>query len=674
MHSTESILPRWTARRIATVVALLLAAPFVARGAGTDPVRPPIEVFVRNPDIRQAQLSPSGRWLAITTANKQNRMFLAVIDLQGDRESGKSIASYADADVRSFDWVNDDRLVFNIVDLEAPGADQDFGPGLFSVKRDGSELRMLIRPRADFVRASSIASVQPLAPNNALISVLRDGSDDVIVGEYKYNAGYDLESVAAKRLDTATGRAVSISSGAPAHARGWLVDGHGEPRVVATEFEGHHELFWRAPGKTEWTSISKGSGAAARVTPVAVDGQGVLYVLSPSKSGMHVFRRFDVASGKPDADPILSAPGFDIAAQPVIERDTSRLLGVRYETDAGATVWFDPDIKALQDEADKRYPGRVNQLTCRRCTTDGVALVYSYSDQDPGSFFLYRATTRRWESLGRRRSDVDPRAMAQLDLQRIKARDGEDLPVWITAPAVKVEGPRPAVVLLHGGPWARGTRWQWNGEAQFLASRGYLVIEPEFRGSTGYGHAHLVKGFKQWGLKMQDDVADAVLWAEGKGLVDPKRVCLMGASYGGYATLMGLVRQPELYRCGVAWLAVTDPRLLFENTTLTDISREAQEYSLPQRVGDPVRDAALLKDAAPIEHAAEIKAPLLMAFGGNDVRVPIKHGRTMRAALRDAGHDPEYVVYDGEGHGFLKLENRVDFYRRVEAFLAKNLQ
>ncbi len=227
---------------------------------------------------------------------------------------------------------------------------------------------------------------------------------------------------------------------------------------------------------------------------------------------------------------------------------------------------------------------------------------------------------------------------------------------------------------MHGGPWARGTFWQWNGDAQFLASRGYVVIEPEYPWQHRLrSSAYFTAGFKNWGTTMQDDVADAARWATEKGLVDGKRVCIAGASYGGYATLMGAIRYPDLYRCGVAWVAVTDPRLLFEPIWRSDIGQEARQYSMPTMIGDPVKDAAMLKAAAPVERASEIKIPILMAFGGEDQRVPIDHGKRMRAAMQAAGQQPEYIVYDGEGHGWLKVENRIDFWQRVEKFLAKNL-
>jgi dipeptidyl aminopeptidase/acylaminoacyl peptidase len=207
-----------------------------------------------------------------------------------------------------------------------------------------------------------------------------------------------------------------------------------------------------------------------------------------------------------------------------------------------------------------------------------------------------------------------------------------------------------------------------------LASRGYVVIEPEFRGSTGYGDKLHRAGWKQWGQAMQDDVADALAWAVDKGLVDAKRVCIAGASYGGYATLMGLARHPDLYRCGAAWVAVTDPRLLFKWRADSDGDTNLREFVIPTMIGDPDKDAAMLDSVSPVLLAGRIKAPLLMAFGGGDRRVPLVHGKRMRQALIDAGRPPNWVVYDEEGHGWQKLENKLDFARRLEEFLETHLK
>jgi len=386
---------------------------------------------------------------------------------------------------------------------------------------------------------------------------------------------------------------------------------------------------------------------------------------------------FDFAKGKP-GDTLVNAPGFDFSGWLIGDRDGQRLLGVRISTDAEQTVWFDAGYKAAQQRADDALPGRVNRIQCRRCgTDDAVMLVRSYSDQDPGQLLLWRQADDggkgRWQRVGQVRPDIQPAQMARTDLERIRARDGRDLPVWLTRSATARQ-PLPAVVLVHGGPWVRGRHWDWQALPQFLASRGYLVIEPEFRGSDGYGQAHLRAGFKQWGQAMQDDLADALLWARQRGLASDA-ACIIGGSYGGYATLMGLVRHPELYRCGSAWVAVTDPFLYLDGAwwVQDDISASGRRYSLPQMVGDVDKDREMLRANSPLEQAARIQRPLQLVWGSEDLRVPITHGRRLREAMQKAGLQPDWLVYDGEAHGWRKPENQVDFARRLEAFLARHL-
>lgn len=263
--------------------------------------------------------------------------------------------------------------------------------------------------------------------------------------------------------------------------------------------------------------------------------------------------------------------------------------------------------------------------------------------------------------------------MANSELYRTKARDGAELPVWITKVEGQAAAPRPAVVLVHGGPWERATSWHWDPEAQFLATRGYVVIEPEFRGSAGYGDRHHRAGWKQWGQRMQDDVTDALKFAVDKGWVDPKRVCIAGGSYGGYSALMGLAKDPGLYQCAVAWAAVSDPRMMY-TVHWSDISDRNKSFTMPEMMGDLEKDADMLKANAPIELASRIKAPVMLAHGLLDRRIPIVYSEKLREALIEAGNKPEWVVYDAEGHGWRRPATRIDFWQRVERFLGKHLK
>jgi len=253
-------------------------------------------------------------------------------------------------------------------------------------------------------------------------------------------------------------------------------------------------------------------------------------------------------------------------------------------------------------------------------------------------------------------------------------RDGLVIPVYVTSPAgSSANDPLPAVMLVHGGPWVRGTDVSWDAEAQFLASRGYRVIQPEFRGSQGYGGNLFRAGWKQWGLAMQDDLVDSVRWAAAQKLVDPARVCIYGSSYGGYAALMGGIASPGVYKCAVSFAGVTDIDLM-RDITWSDMSEDYKKYGMSVRVGDPVKDAAQFAATSPLKRVAEIKIPVLLAHGSQDRRVPIEHARKFVSAARDAGVDIEMVDYFDEAHGFFTPSNGTDFYGKLERFLAKSLK
>ncbi len=270
---------------------------------------------------------------------------------------------------------------------------------------------------------------------------------------------------------------------------------------------------------------------------------------------------------------------------------------------------------------------------------------------------------------------IRPAEMGSRKLAHYAARDGRDIPVWLTLPPGGKDHKLPMVVLVHGGPFMRGGSWNWNADDQFLATRGYAVLEPEFRGSVGFGDAHFRAGWKQWGLKMQDDVADGTRWAIAQGTADARRICIAGASYGGYATLMGLINDPELYRCGVDWVGVTDIDLLYDSgwRYASDLPQGWKQYGMPVLIGDRVKDAAQLQATSPLRQAARVTQPLLLAYGGADVRVPITHGLKFYDAVKAGNPNVEWIEYPEEGHGWALPKNRIDFWRRVEKFLDKNI-
>lgn len=652
----------------AGLVLAALAGSAVAQNA------PSIDDFFRPPDIIDAQLSPSGRYLAVVIGSPTVRAHLAVLDLDQRSTPAKGVARLEREDVAGVRWVNDERLVFSATDRERPLARQRY-EGLWAVDRDGSDVRALVKQRYTpaVTEGNSRIVRRLLEPNHLLLDVANDDSDDVILEQYRWNERGDPIGTTLHRLNTRTGAIRAVATAPDSFVHRWVLDHQGEPRAAHSFSEGRERVFARAGDA--WTLLrdapedAKGDFSPIRL---ADDGKNLLVLAAHGPDGVGALFRYDVADKKLQPEPIFSIDGFDYDGAMLEDRKTGRLLGLRYAADAEGTAWFDADMKAAQAEVDRQLPGGVNRLDCLVCSGAPRLLVVSYSDQRPATYYLFDTKTRKIEPLGGSRSWIDPRRMAQQDFVRIKARDGLSLPIYVTKPAGKSAAPRPAVVLVHGGPQLRGNVWGWRDEAQFLASRGYVVIEPEFRGGDGFGYRHLSAGFKQWGLAMQDDVTDATQWAIKEAGVDPKRICIAGASYGGYATLMGLVREPALYRCGINWVGVTDLSLLL-SANWSDLSSDTVQYSLPRMIGDPVKDKERFEQTSPIAQAHRITQPLLMAYGGIDRRVPIEHGTRFRDAVTKVNKDVEWVVYPDEGHYFFALATRIDFWGRVEKFLARHI-
>jgi acetyl esterase/lipase len=663
--------------RLALNVALGLACAVLVRLAHAG--LPSAEVFFKDPDITEAVLSPDGDRLAIATSLGAERVGLAMLDLAAGGKLSRTV-QFRDADVRDVYWVNDDRLIFSAVDFSEGSGRPNGAPGLYAINPDGSQMVQLVRRQGRPFVTNGHYVDRALEWNHRLLRVpgskKGQANEDILVAEFSTD---ERHIQYPKWLNTRTGRTRPAEFNPPPDPVGWMMDGQGEARVVFTRTKDRQAAYWRAPGKTDWEKLYDSGLLETPFQVNAVDDAGRLYVTRPEgPDGLRVLARYNFERKAPETEPWIVTRGFDFTGSVITELGTGEAKGVRLVADAETTVWLDPALKEFQQDVDQKLPNRVNRISCRRCgQADMVALVRSYSDHDPGSLWLYEARPdadgKHWRAIGPVMSGIAPEQMGSMQLERIAARDGRDLPVWITR-SDGATGPLPAVVLVHGGPWVRGSRWGWHAYPQFLASRGYVVIEPEMRGSAGYGLAHLKAGFKQFGQAMQNDVADALKWAQQRGLAS-ENACIAGASYGGYSTLMGLVKDPQLYRCGVAWMALTDLDLYLSGSwwVSDDISSAGRKYTLPEMVGDATKDAAMIEANSPVNQAARIKAPVLLAFGEADMRVPLAHGKRMRDALRDAGNPPEWVTYPGEGHGFALLKNRVDFAQRMEAFLAKHL-
>jgi dipeptidyl aminopeptidase/acylaminoacyl peptidase len=650
--------------RLACIVVSLFAAGASHAAAPAALARPPIESFFENATFAGATLSPNARHLAARVARAGKGDALAVIDLANN--TIKVVAGFTDSDVGTFNWVNNDRLVFSATNKDVAPGDRRLGAGLFAVNRDGSEHRQLV----DRVRGGRLLPMSTsLLPQRGL-----QNSEYVYVTSPHVGSDAVVDYVNLLRLNTLTGTSSAVDR--PGNVSAWMLDDKGEPRVVVIFEKNVASLHYLDAAAGKWRKLAEFNpylDAKGAMAPVAFGPDGTLYVSSGAERDKVALFRFDLATGRTDAAPLIELQDYDFSGGMVIAN--GKLLGAQVLTDARSTVWFDPAMKAVQARIDALLPGTANLVTVAQHAETPWLLVASYSDTQPMMWNLFNTETGKLNKVGDSHAGIKPSQMASQEALRYKARDGLEIPAYLTLPHGSNRKNLPLVVLVHGGPYVRGAEWGWKADVQFLASRGYAVLEPEFRGSTGYGNKHYRAGWKQWGLAMQNDIADGARWAIAEGIVDPQRICIAGASYGGYATLMGLVNDPALFKCGIDWVGVTDISLLATGdwSKRSDISDGYKQNGMPELIGDVVKDAEQFKATSPIAQAARIRQPLLLAYGGADVRVPVYHGRKFYDAVKATNPNVEMVVYEEEGHGWALPKNRIDFWGRVEKFLDRNI-
>ncbi|HET9581027.1 MAG TPA: S9 family peptidase [Usitatibacter sp.] len=651
------------------LIATTLAVPALA-AAPQKPGDIPVESFFRRPDYAEMRLSPNGRFLAAIVPLK-GRNNLAVIDL--DTKSRSVITDLSRLDVAEFTWINNDRLCIRVGDGQEVTGRPNY-KGTYCLDRDGDKVRDFSK-----LEMESSAGFRSIT----FLRRIHDDSGEVI-------ASMPLRTVDSEdvyRFNTRTGRRVLISEDSPGNVRRWVLDWKNVPRVAMSQPQrqiyGTTRTVWYRDGEgSKWekifeTEMTGDHGSKGEMRPLLFDADNSTLFVSyrPPDRDKAAIYTYDTKARKL-GDVAFQHPLVDLDGGLVWSLARKTLLGLRYQADVPSVVWVDEDMARLQKSIDAALPKTINAIMLPGDVEDR-ALVFAASDRDPGEYYLFDRKTKKLEALARTRSWIDPELMAERRFIRYKARDGMEIPAWVTVP--KGGGRNlPLVVNIHGGPWVRAygaIQWGRWPDAQFFASRGYVVLEAEPRGSLGWGDKHYTSSFKQWGQTMQDDITDGALQLVKEGLVDKSRMCVFGGSYGGYASAMALAKDPDLWACGVPFVAVTD-LFSFQKVTYSDISTSSDFFQteFKKMVGDSDADRAMFEKYSPARQAAKVKAPVLIAMGSDDVRVPQVHGDDYVSALRSAGKKVEYVIYNGEGHGFNKDENVFDFYHRVEKFFAENLK
>lgn len=642
-------------RTLGALVALCwLVSPLAGAQTQTS-----IQDLFRNAKFASARLSPNGKYLA-TTTNINGRFQLAVVEVATG--AANNVAGFDTLDVTNVSWINDDRLAYSIIDRD--GEQRSSYSGLFAINRDGSKSEILMQA-PEHIRGRMPPGVWMSEPRfmEIISDALHDDRNSVMAVGYFPNRDAVLY-----RVDTLSGKRREVDVDVKGIARRYGLDHKQQLRVVVTTNTDYSvEVIWYrdAPGQA-WRKLSEHSAFEPRFSVAGFDNDGkTMYVTALTPEGLDGIYKYDFAANKP-GELVVSDKTVDVSGGLVYAPDTREVMGVRVSTEPPKTIWFSKPLAVLQQGIDKAMPGTVNVLIP---SAAGVPLmIYSYSSTQPGQYTLYHPDKKKLQNLFVSRPWIDPKKLSTQLAYDYKARDGLPILSYLTLPLGRDPRALPLVVLVHGGPWGVRDSWGFDPQVQFLAGLGYAVLQPQYRGSGGFGDAHFKKSFTQWGLAMQDDVSDGVHSLVKQGVVDAQRVCIMGASYGGYAAMQGLVKDPDQYRCGVNLFGVTN---LFYISSADSWGDKARNYSMNKMLGDPSSLKEQFNATSPAKNADKIKAAVFMAYGEKDYRVPLVHGEDMRDGLKKHGKVFEYMELEKEEHGIANEETRYRVFTAIEKFLLK---
>lgn len=640
-------MPRLIARNAALAALLALSAAGVA-AAPAVPDRIPAETFGAFPSYGSPEISPNGKRVVAIALNGKQKVVI-VYDLDGDSNHFTRITLAEKLDLMSVRWAGNNKILLSVLGTGKLLGNEVPMTRLFLRDLDTGVLKALGGDKVGGLFGGDIVFVDP-AGGYVLLSAQQS----------------IFETPSVLRIDLATLKSKEI---APAQTGvwSWYADPGGTVRAGLGSDLDSWWLYYREREGQGFRKIKGKRNAAMSLSnletliPIASSNKG--YAIANKTTGRYGVYRYDFLTDTL-GEPVFEHPRVDVDSI-VRSQRTGEPDAVLYTDERERMAWLDKGMQAIQDRLDKALPGRVNRIVSRD-GTDNRMLVLSTTGSDPGTYYLFDRGTRTLATLAKTYEGLDGKALAPVEPVAYSARDGLSIPAYLTKPVGRGAKGLPLIVMPHGGPFVRD-KWAYDAWVQFLANRGYVVIQPNFRGSTGYGRTYVDAASGEFGRKMQDDLDDGVRWLADQGLVDPKRVCIMGASYGGYAAMWAAARNPEIYRCAISLAGISDIRSMLRYDPSTWIARRYYRDWRDRIRGDSKFD---LETVSPLARARDIRIPLLIAHGKDDKRVPPSQSTKLHEALQRAGRPHEYVLYPEEGHGFTKPENTVDFLKRVERFLA----
>ena len=593
--------------------------------------------FFRNPVKSSYQISPNGEYYSYMAPFK-NRMNIFIQKI-GESE-GKRITEVTDRDIAGYMWANNSRLLF----LKDNGGDENWA--LYGVDIDGSNLLPLTKFDSTTTQ---------------LLDELEGLEDYILVALNKRNK----EIFDPYRLNIVTGE-LEMAAENPGNIQGWVTDHEGKIRVAITTDGLNTSLLYRTTENDVWQQILT-TNFKESVSPLffTFDNKN-LYASSNLGRDKSSIVLFNLDSAK-EEEVLFAHPEVDVSGLNYSKK-RKVLTSISYTTDKSHRTFLDEQTKLWFSKLESKLDEYEIGISGSNKAEDKL-IVRTYSDKSLGAYYFYDIIKDELTKIEDVAPWIDENDMCDMKPIQYKSRDGFTINGYLTLPKGKEAKNLPVVVNVHGGPWARDN-WGFNPEVQFLANRGFAVLQMNFRGSTGYGREFWEASFKQWGQAMQNDVTDGAKWLTNEGIADKNRIAIYGGSYGGYATLAGLCYTPDLYACGVDYVGVSN--LFSFMKTIPPYWKPYLEM-MYEMVGDVEADSAMLTAYSPALNADKIKAPLFVAQGAKDPRVNIDESDQIVNALKARGVSVEYLVKENEGHGFHNEENRFEFYEAMSSFLEKHI-
>ncbi|NVJ66376.1 MAG: S9 family peptidase [Gammaproteobacteria bacterium] len=635
MHTRKLIL--------AATFGLLLAGcsqTYTTTNAEVIPPEYPVDYFFKNSEVSSYQISPAGDYISMMKP-WQDRKNIFVYPTNNPDQI-KRVTSVTGRDIAYYYWVGEDTVIYS----RDTGGDEHFYLVTVNVKT-GEE--KTITPTSGVVAY--------------VIDTLDNQPDDILISSNERNPQvFDVYRHNLKKGEN------TLVAQNPGNVRSWGTDHDGNIRVITTSDGVNTSVLYRDTVEDEFKPLKnltfKESFSPISFTP---DNKN-LYVASRITRDKSAIVEYDVKANK-EIREIFSHPEVDVNSAHYSEA-LNKLVSVSYVTDKNHYHFLDDSYQKTFERLSEKLPNV--EISVTSATRDeSKMIVVTYSDVDHPNYYFYDRNADKLEKLAENAPWHKPEHMAKMTPIQYTARDGETIHGYLTLPKGREAKDLPLLVLPHGGPWARD-HWGFQPEVQLFANRGIAVLQMNFRGSTGYGREFWEKSFKQWGQSMQDDITDGVKWATEQGYAQDGNVCIYGASYGGYATLAGVTFTPDLYKCGIDYVGVSN---LF--TFMDSIPPYWAPFlaMLHEQVGNPndPEDAKMMKAYSPVFHVDQIKAPLLVLQGAQDPRVVKSESDQIVDALRERGVEVEYIVKENEGHGFRSLENRLDGYQAMDRFLKTHL-